>query len=306
MCDLAPGGRVFTARDYLTGDGFDVVRCPRCALAFLSPRPTARELARYYPPIYYGSRRSIFEHITIALRAHRVERIHGRSPGRVLDIGCGHGGMLRTLRARGWQVVGTEFGARPPQSPDDDLDVRYTPLEACGLPGASFDVVTMWHVLEHMPDPLATLREIRRLLAPTGRLLVAVPNFGSLQARLTGPHWFHLDVPRHLFHFRPEDLTTLLARAGFQVERTRRFSFEYDTFGFVQSVLNRVLRRPNLLFDLIAHRGTRTGATPIRAALSVALAAPLLLVALVYCPLDSLLGYGGTVEMVTHKAPDPA
>lgn len=301
VCGATSPARLFTATDYLTRERFAVVRCSRCALAFVSPRPSAPELGRYYPAVYYGTRRSGFEAITVRRRARRVERLHGRAPGRVLDVGCGHGGMLRLLRARGWQVVGTEFGARPDE-PADDLDLRYAPLEACGFPPDSFDVVTMWHVLEHMPDPQATLREVRRILAPGGRFLVAVPNFGSLQARLTGPDWFHLDVPRHLFHFRPDDLATLLGRAGFQVEQARRFSFEYDTFGFVQSVLNRILGYPNLLFDVLAHRGTRTADAPVRAGLSVALAGPLLLVSLVFCPLESLLGYGGTVEVVAQRS----
>jgi 2-polyprenyl-3-methyl-5-hydroxy-6-metoxy-1,4-benzoquinol methylase len=302
VCGASAGARLFTATDYLTGERFEVVACARCALAFVNPRPSAPELGRYYPPVYYGPRRSIFDAVTMKLRVRRVERIHGGPPGRVLDVGCGHGGTLRALRARGWQVAGTEFGSRPDTVPGD-LDIRYAPLEASGLPAGSFDVVTMWHVLEHMPDPQATLREVRRLLAPGGHFLVAVPNFASLQSRLTGPDWFHLDVPRHLYHFRPDDLATLLARAGFTVQRTRRFSFEYDTFGFVQSVLNRALGRPNLLFDVIAHRGAHTASAPVRTALSVALAAPLLVVALAFCPLESLFGYGGTLEVVATGDP---
>jgi 2-polyprenyl-3-methyl-5-hydroxy-6-metoxy-1,4-benzoquinol methylase len=266
----------------------------------VSPRPTARELPRYYPLAYYGPRRSFFEAVTIRRRARRVRQLHRRAPGRLLDVGCGQGGVLRLLQRRGWQVVGTELGARPP-GPTPDLDIRYGPLEAAGLPAGSFDVITLWHVLEHLPDPRATLDQVRHLLAPGGQLLVAVPNFASLQARLTGARWFHLDVPRHLFHFRTRDLAALLEQAGFQIQQTRRFSFEYDTLGFVQSVLNRALGRPNLLFDLLAHRGAHSAAAPVRAALSVCLAAPLFLLALVFCPLDSLLGHGGTAELVARK-----
>src|SRR5262245_40380314 len=144
VCGAPAGARLFSAMDYLTEERFEVVACARCALAFVNPRPAGPELGRYYPPVYYGPRRSVFDAVTMKLRVRRVERIHGGRPGRVLDIGCGHGGTLRALRARGWEVAGTEFGSRPDTVPGD-LDIRYAPLEACGLPAGSFDVVTMWH-----------------------------------------------------------------------------------------------------------------------------------------------------------------
>jgi SAM-dependent methyltransferase len=208
--------------------------------------------------------------------------------------------MLARLRERGWRVLGTEYGERPPVT-TPGIDIRYAPLEECGLPPESFDVITMWHVLEHLPDPQATLAEAHRLLRPGGVLLIAVPNFGSLQARLTGPYWFHLDVPRHLFQFRSRDLVTLLERVGLSVGRTRRFSFEYDTFGFVQSMLNRALPRPNLLFDFLAHGGSRTPSAPAGTAVSLAMAPFLMVAACVFCPLESALGFGGTVEVVARK-----
>jgi hypothetical protein len=120
----------------------------------------------------------------------------------------------------------------------------------------SFEVVTIWHVLEHLPEPRVVLEGVRRLLAPSGRLVVEVPNFGSWQARLGGADWFHIDVPRHLLHFDRRALEGLLTRAGFTVERRQTFSLEYDAFGLTQTILNKLCRKPNHLFQRLIGRET--------------------------------------------------
>jgi SAM-dependent methyltransferase len=122
-----------------------------------------------------------------------------------------------------------------------------------------FDCVTLWHSLEHMRDPRRTLETIRSLLAEDGVVLIAVPDNGGWQARLFGTRWFHLDVPRHLFHFEQRSLETLLRSAGFQCIRRWRQEFEYDLMGWVQSALNAVCATPNVFFDLARGRATRAG-----------------------------------------------
>jgi 2-polyprenyl-3-methyl-5-hydroxy-6-metoxy-1,4-benzoquinol methylase len=327
-CDICGGkrGELFlTGRDYLTGDRFSVFRCKDCSLSFVNPRPSPDEMERYYPPAYYGTRRSLFDGVTCFLRARRVEKVHGRrEAGSILDVGCGMGRMLRTLQRRGWRVVGTEYGAKPREDATgkEEIEIRYAALEACGLPNNSFDVITLWHVLEHLPNPKETLREIRRVLKRDGNVILAVPNFGSLQAKLTGRCWFHLDVPRHLFHFTPKNLVGLLEQEGFRIEEKRHFSFEYDTFGFVQSLLNLVVRRQNLLFDFLTHRaslgealktsggikekrgGLKASSGVAGLPLSLLLAPSLFLLSLIFCPVESLFGYGGTFEVTARKASD--
>jgi SAM-dependent methyltransferase len=134
-----------------------------------------------------------------------------------LEIGCGDGRLLSALQAAGWQVLGVE------RSPDAALAARHRGVDVCvadvialGLPTASCDLVIFWHALEHLADPRAALQEARRLLRDGGRLVVAAPNLASWQARLLGVRWYHLDVPRHLFHFTPPTLERLLQETGFQ------------------------------------------------------------------------------------------
>ena len=116
---------------------------------------------------------------------------------------------------------------------------------------ASFDAVSLWHVLEHLEDPGAALSQATRWLAPDGVLLVGVPNLTSLQARLGGERWYHLDVPRHRVHFTPEGLALALRRAGFEAVRTHHVLLEHNPFGMWQSLVSRVTAHPSYLYNVL-------------------------------------------------------
>jgi SAM-dependent methyltransferase len=122
----------------------------------------------------------------------------------------------------------------------------------------------IWHVLEHLPDPRKTLLECHRILRPGGRIVIAVPNFSSLQARLGGSGWFHLDLPRHLYHFPAMALHQLLNDCGYECTSQYHFSLRQNPFGWVQSTLNRVPGLPrNSLYALLqAQGGTQTQLSP--------------------------------------------
>jgi SAM-dependent methyltransferase len=119
----------------------------------------------------------------------------------------------------------------------------------------SFDVITLWHVLEHVARPVPLLERLVSLLRPGGVLVVSVPNFRSWQSRLFSGSWFHLDPPRHLVHFDRETLEECLRRAGLEIVAERRFLPEYGSSGWVQSALNRLLPQPNFLYELAKDRG---------------------------------------------------
>src|SRR5512137_577465 len=222
---------LFPARDYVTGDRFEIRRCQACGLALTWPPPPPAEMGRYYPDAYYGDageKRFVgpVEGLQRALygsRASLVEKASGGRPGRVLDVGCGRGFLLDAFRRRGWTVEGTEMSAASSAHAREVLGipVHVGPLESLDLPAGSFDAATLWHVLEHVTSPASLLAAIRKILRPGGTLLVSVPNFGSPEARAAGAGWFHLDVPRHLVHFTPQTLDAALREAGFDpVEST--------------------------------------------------------------------------------------
>jgi SAM-dependent methyltransferase len=276
---------LFGARDYITGDRFTVEVCGNCGIGFTRPRPAPTELVKYYPPAYYGDGKrfpGVVQRLQRALygrRASTVEEMLG-GKGRVLDIGCGPGFLLRAFQERGWDVYGTEFSEESAAHAREELKLPVSVGDIAGLrlEAGRFDAVVMWHVLEHMGEPAATVAEVARLLRPGGVLLCAVPNFGSFEARVARDKWFHLDVPRHLSHFTVEALTTLLAVHGLRPTHASFFALEYDYFSFTQSVLNRLGLRHNLLYNLL--RGSKAkvvarAAVPVwQKVASLVLAAP--------------------------------
>lgn len=258
---------LFPAHDYITGDRFEIARCAACGLTVTEPPPGPAALGAYYPAGYYGSaggRRfpgpvEWLQNQLYAYRARQLEQMNGGRPGRVLDVGCGRGLLLRQLHKRGWEVMGTELTEESAAYPRNvlGLPVQTGELAALEFPADHFDAVVLWHVLEHVPDPRIVLAEVARILRPGGVFLVAVPNFGSLEARLTRDKWFHLDVPRHLGHFTPAVLYKDLRQAGLRARRATYFAPEYDFFSFAQSALNRLGVRHNLLYNILRGRSAK-------------------------------------------------
>jgi SAM-dependent methyltransferase len=223
-CPLCDGPRrqvVLEAADLSPGSSglrFAVVRCADCGLCFTNPRPSPATIGQFYSDLYRPHRppRPGRRHRSRSRKERQALPWHG--DGRLLDFGCGGGTYLQRMHREGWQVLGVDASAAAVERVRRDLGLPALvgTLPHPHLRPGSFDVITMLHSLEHVHDPLTVLREAHQLLAPGGRLLVAVPNIDSLPFRWFGPAWYALDLPRHLTHFTPRTLTSMLLRAGFR------------------------------------------------------------------------------------------
>jgi SAM-dependent methyltransferase len=169
-------------------------------------------------------------------------------PARLIDAGAGRGRFVAAALAAGYTAVGIEPVLR---DVDPALPLRAASILDAGIPPASVDVVTLWHVLEHLDEPRSELEAVARWLVPGGALLVGVPNFGSLQARLAGDRWYHLDLPRHRVHYTLAGLSALLDRCGFEVEAVHGVLAEHNPFGMWQSLVSQATRRPSYLYNLL-------------------------------------------------------
>jgi SAM-dependent methyltransferase len=256
----------FDASDYVTGDAFRVARCSGCGLDVTTPAPAA--MGSYYPVEYYGkpgARRfpfpiEQFQRVLYGRRARTIERLAGSPSGRVLDVGCGPGFLLQAFRQRGWQIQGTELSeSAASRARSIGIPVHVGPVASWPWPDGHFDAVTLWHVLEHWEDPATVLDGVARVLRPGGVAMVSVPNFDSAEATMSKSGWFHLDLPRHLVHFTPESLERVLAPFGFEIRSLSFGALEYDTFSFVQSVLNCAGIQHNLLYNLLRGREAKLG-----------------------------------------------
>ncbi len=162
------------------------------------------------------------------LFSRRVLLVHYRLPrwvpgGRVLEIGCGPGYFLNVLRELGWQPTGLEWDAAFARrvSGETGIPVLETPESLSAVPDESFDAVVLWHVLEHVPDPVWMMRQARRVLRRGGELRMEVPNALALSATLLKPYWTAVAEPRHFFHFSPSTLVMVLRAAGWTDFRIR-------------------------------------------------------------------------------------
>jgi 2-polyprenyl-3-methyl-5-hydroxy-6-metoxy-1,4-benzoquinol methylase len=275
---------------------YDLWRCGRCGSAVtVGPAP----------------RRDAYESGAYAERSPRLARLAGGvlarfdrdrlallgpPRGRLLDAGAGRGRFVAAARAAGWAADGIEPSLRGVEAARATYGVE---LCQVGIEHASgsYDVVSLWHVLEHLEDPREALDHVASLLSSGGLLLVGVPNLASAQARIGGERWFHLDLPRHRTHFTAAGLRALLERRGFSVEREQQALLEHNPFGLWQTIANRFTRNQSWLFNALKRNAPLLHSDAL-VTLALLPLAPLALVA------EALFGRarrGGTIAVVARR-----
>lgn len=306
---------LFFSEDYISGAKFAVRECSRCHLVYtdLSSTEWAVINKKFYPADYYGRQKryplflgKIVNHLVMR-RARLLGDEAKRATGAVLDIGCGQGLFLRPFADRGWRAIGIElssaaaFHAREVQK----LDVFVGESATEELADDSFDIICLWHVLEHAGKPRTLLSEAHRVLKHNGKLLLSVPNFSSLEARLSKQNWFHLDVPRHVTHFTQHSLLTTLDAAGWIVTKESYFTPEYDFFSFIQTAQNMCGLEMNLLYRMVRSGNLRSKnfkkPTLVQRIL-VLLTLPFFgFISIFYVPIANILHQGSTVNLILKK-----
>ncbi|HEX2086098.1 MAG TPA: class I SAM-dependent methyltransferase [Solirubrobacteraceae bacterium] len=211
LCGSPDARLLYRSRDFrlrVDDEEYGVVRCTRCGLGYLRPRPDPEGIARYYPDSYYDGRDVDAAGDRMAAQA---EYLGFAPPGRMLDVGAARGDFLRFMKARGWDVIGLDPYA-PEERPGDVRIVRSWDDPELG---DGFDAITAWSVFEHLHDPLSYFERARAKLRPGGRLIIHVPNLRSLRSR-----WAYLeDVPRHLYFFSRPTLRAYGERVGLPLKQ---------------------------------------------------------------------------------------
>ena len=233
--DISNKKHFLTVKDYsVSKETFDLYYDETLDMLITHPQPSLENLGKYYESEDYIShtdnKRSLFEKLyhfikSIALK-NKLLLINSLQPnkGRILDIGAGTGDFLSVAKNDGWQTIGVEPSDRA-KSIAINKGVSFVD-ETSELDNHSFDVISMWHVLEHVPNLENQIKELKRLVKPNGTIIIAVPNFKSYDAKYYGKFWAAYDVPRHIYHFDPATITSLAAHYGFRLSKQRGQVFD--------------------------------------------------------------------------------
>lgn len=222
-------------RDSLSRESFSLVKCSRCGLIYLNPRPFKKDLHKFYSGKYYCSSFGLIEEKLIKHLSNQkiLSLVEIKKTGKLLDIGCGPGTFLLQMKNRGYDVCGVDISSQACRiARRKKLKIYSGELKRHRFPSKSFDIVTLWHVFEHLYNPSDTLKEIRRILKDDGILIMETPNINCFSFEIFRGYHFHLDSPRHLYHWTQNSMKLILNKNGFFVCKTEYPTLNYPLCSF--------------------------------------------------------------------------
>ena len=240
-CGSSALHKALAVTDFLvSAKEFEIWECGRCTLRFTQNVPDANSIGQYYQSDNYishsetskGLINSLYHFVrklTLADKRRLILSVTQMDNGKILDIGAGTGAFINHMESNGWLATGLEPDEAARQNAQELYKVNLlTPDTFFQFPADSFDVITMWHVLEHVHDLHEYIEQLKKILKPNGRIFIAVPNYTSYDASFYKGFWAAYDVPRHLYHFSPEAVFQLLNKHNLQLHATR--GMWYDSF----------------------------------------------------------------------------
>ncbi len=259
-CPLCGGGHLhkfLICKDhYATGEIFTILECEECGFRMTQDVPVEAEIGRYYESPDYishsdthkGLMNRVYHYVRsymLQRKAKLVEKASGKKSGRILDIGTGTGYFSHTMKKRGWQVDAIEKSAQARDFARQNFGLEIKEESEVGHYGNKvFDVITMWHVLEHVEKQTYEWETLHKQLKDDGVLIIAVPNCSSTDAKHYGAFWAAYDVPRHLWHFTPGTMQKMAEKQGFRLLKKKPMPFD----GFYVSMLSEKYKGNSIYF----------------------------------------------------------
>lgn len=251
VCNQDKFTSYITSKDYtITGEEFALQQCSHCQFILTNPRPASESIGRYYESDNYishsGKSKTLFDKIYLTARnitlgwKHELIARYYSTPKRILDFGCGTGNFLNHMKQKGWDIRGVEPNTTAREKSNQLLSNQvFKELES--LDDQCFEVITLWHVLEHIHDLNYTIQKLKNRLSTNGYLIIAVPNPNSHDSQYYRSYWAGYDVPRHLWHFTQETMRTLLLKNGLEIVQIEPMKLD----AFYVSLLSEGYHNPN-------------------------------------------------------------
>ena len=229
---------ILTANDYLvSNENFDILHCSNCTLRITSPKPNINELSKYYNSEEYISHKKegqsfinkiykIVQRMSLVKKRRLIEKYFGDEKGSLLDIGCGTGDFIKVMQKAGWQISGVEPDENARRIAKELSGIQIYSTEEHFYDTIKYDIITMWHSLEHIHDLNEQISKIDELLNSDGMLYIAVPNYTSFDARYYKQNWAAYDVPRHLYHFSPVAMQKLFEKYEYSIIGYKQLPFD--------------------------------------------------------------------------------
>ena len=229
--------------EFLTKEDFHICECLNCGLQYTMPRPSKDKIGNYYKSEEYYSHQEnkkgfiprLYETVKkINLKHKYTLATKGLAKGKLLDIGCGVGDFIHTAEQKKWDCMGVE--------PSDDAKAIarkrvkaniVNSIELEQIPDNTFDLITMWHVLEHVDDLKWQVEQLERLIKPNGRIVIAVPNYKSYDGQFYKEYWAAYDVPRHLNHFNKQVITKIFKTKKLELMKTEKLIWDAYYISFM-------------------------------------------------------------------------
>lgn len=291
---------------------YDYNVCESCGTVFLGEQLSDADFSRIYEGSYYGDSagRKFLNPVQKVIDWFRSQRakhvwrdiLNSSSSAtelRCLDIGCGDGVFLAQMKKLGFDIYGTEIPgpAAVRAKAVQGVKLHLGSLDEAEYEEGFFDAVTMWHVIEHLPQVAELPQKISRILKPGGKLYISCPNIESWQARAFSKRWLHLDPPRHLWLTPPERLISMFELNSFELVSARHFSAEQNVYGILQSLLNLVPQRRDYLYEVLKGNQNSRDSGSTQLLLNIAGALCFLPLSIVFAVVESIFHRGGTIEL---------
>jgi 2-polyprenyl-3-methyl-5-hydroxy-6-metoxy-1,4-benzoquinol methylase len=289
---------------------FHLVQCKTCKLTRTFPFSGDEVLRVHDIHSYYGKDVNKFNprvqklrNLIMRMRAkHYLSLIPDSvQPPKILDVGCAEGRLLQSFREYGCRCWGIEHRSYPAQRFLDSERIVYLQgdLHAMNLPEGAFDLIFLWHTLEHMGNPQLVMSRLHTLLAPRGTIIVAVPNFSSMEARKFKQYWFHLDIPWHKYHFNEKSIRYLITKTHYRIIKMSTLCFEQGPYGLLQSTLNAMGWPKNEFYEAL--KGNLTHRRSIHIIIQLFIGLFLLVPVFFISLLTSYGGRGPVLKLILKK-----